>query len=79
MQTRCPYLFKCRLFSDQIDISEDIRLVYKYHYCLNSFEKWSLCKRFECEKLKGMCPDFVMPNSLLTAAQIQEKLGSTES
>ena len=74
MQKRCPYLSKCRLFSDQLDIPEDLRLVYKCHYCLNTQEKWSLCKRFEYQKIKGICPDFVMPNSLLTHTQVQEKL-----
>jgi hypothetical protein len=73
MEKQCTLCSQCHLFRDIIHIPEDVRLRYKFHYCANHTGRWKDCKRFSFEKLFGYCPDFVMPNSLLTTDQIKTR------
>ncbi len=70
----CTLCFECELFKGNILIPEDITIMYKYHYCLNSQGRWKECKRFLTKNLFGFCPGFVMPNSLLSLDQIKQKV-----
>jgi len=69
----CRLCNRCDLFNGDINLPEDTRIMYKYHYCLAKENRWEQCKRFIFENINGYCPDFVMPNSLLTLDQIWQK------
>lgn len=73
MKHYCPICHKCDLFKGKIELSEDISIMYKYHYCLNESYKWKECKRYIFHNINGSCPDFVMPNSLLSIDEIWQK------
>lgn len=70
MNNQCTFCSQCSLFKGKISLPEDVGIMYKYHYCLSQTEKWKECKRYTFENINGYCPDFVMPNSLLTIDQI---------
>jgi hypothetical protein len=73
MENHCSLCSKCPLFRGNIQLSEDTRIMYTYHYCLNQSNKWKECKRYSFEIVNGQCPDFVMPNTLLSLDQISQK------
>ncbi|MFN3555336.1 MAG: hypothetical protein ACK4VN_05160 [Bacteroidales bacterium] len=74
MTTQCPRCGDCALFKGKIQMSEDIRLRYTCNYCLGSSAPWEACKRFQMMEMAGFCPDFLMPNSLLSADQVKSRL-----
>lgn len=73
MEKQCTYCSSCPLYRGSIGISEDIRIMYTYYYCLNESDRWKQCKRYTVKTTAGQCPDFVMPNTLLTEEQIRQK------
>lgn len=73
MKSQCKLCSHCDLFNGKVNISEDTRIIYKCHYCLGSQEKWKECKRFIFSAKHGFCPEFVMPNSLMSFDQILSK------
>ncbi len=74
MNRQCSKIGKCNLFSGELEIPEDSRIRYKYFYCLGEETCWSSCKRFIVKDEIGFCPDFVMPNSLLSSEQIMSRI-----
>lgn len=74
MKNQCTLCSQCELFKGQISLSEDVRIMYNYHYCLSKNNRWKECKRYIFKNLNNHCPDFVMPNSLLSIDQIWQKL-----
>lgn len=75
MNRQCYKGNKCRLFLGKIDLSEHTRLMYNCSYCLGLESKWRNCKRFLLLETEGFCPDFVMPNTLLSDEQIMKRVG----
>jgi hypothetical protein len=73
MEKQCILCSRCELFKGDISLSEDVKIMYKYHYCLSDSQRWRECKRFTFDNINGFCPDFVMPNSLLSLDQIWQK------
>ncbi len=71
MINRCLFRNQCRLFNGIINMPEDTRLMYKYHYCLNNSMQWKECSRHNFNKNHGDCPDFIMPNSLMSNREIE--------
>ncbi len=74
MRKECTLCSQCELFRGQINLTEDVRIMYKYHYCLSQTSRWKECKRFVFKNLNHICPDFVMPNSLMSIDQIWHKM-----
>jgi hypothetical protein len=73
MEKQCTLCSECPLFKGSINIPEEIRVMYKLHYCAGTMNRWKECKRYCYQNLTGECPDFVMPNSLLSFEQIRQK------
>ena len=71
MDTTCPKIAKCPLFNGTLLKRSESEDTYKNRYCRSKFAE---CKRFQISELVGKCPDFVMPNSMLTIDQIVERM-----
>jgi hypothetical protein len=39
-------------------------------WCRQGDDKWGKCKRFETKKALGFCPDFVVPDTILSIDEI---------
>jgi hypothetical protein len=79
MNNQCPKICNCRLFNGKSPVCEDSKIMYKSHYCLGRDNlRWKSCKRFQLVEKVGHCPDYVMPNSLLSFEQIIKRI-STEN
>jgi hypothetical protein len=75
MNDQCPRVCSCSLFSGKLCVEEDSKIIYKRHYCLDMEEsRWRGCKRFVVEEHIGFCPDYVLPNSLLSFEQIFNRI-----
>ena len=74
MQMQCLRSSDCALFKGNISLPEDTKLMYKCYYCLGQDQRWEACRRYQMMEMAGFCPDFVMPNSLLSAEQIKNRL-----
>ena len=74
MNQQCPKIGACNLFGGKLEIPEDSGIRYKCFYCLCDETRWSSCKRFILIDEIGFCPDFVMPNSLLSSEQIMSRI-----
>ncbi len=74
MKNQCSKIGKCNLFGGELEIPEDSVIRYKCFYCLGEESRWSSCKRFMIIDELGYCPDFVMPNSLLSSEQIMNRI-----
>jgi len=42
-------------------------------WCRQTEEKWKTCKRYHTKKELGFCPDFVVPDTLLSIDEIIDK------
>ncbi len=71
---QCVKSCDCALFTGKLSIPEDTRLMYNCIYCLGRETGWKSCKRFVLLETDGFCPDFVMPNTLLTFEQIRNRM-----
>ncbi len=78
MNRQCSMIGKCNLFSGELEIPEDSRIRYKCFFCLCEETRWSSCKRFMVIDKIGFCPDFVLPNSLLSSEQIMSRIRWTK-
>ncbi len=67
---QCPKICSCPLFNEKLQVGEDSKIIYKKCYCLDEETRWKSCKRFVVAEHMGFCPDYVMPNSLLSFEQI---------
>lgn len=76
MQKQCLRSGDCALFKGNINLPEDTKLMYKCYYCVGQDQGWETCRRYQMMEMAGFCPDFVMPNSLLSAEQIKNRLSS---
>jgi|APDOM4702015023_1054809.scaffolds.fasta_scaffold86694_2 hypothetical protein len=47
---------------------------YIHSFCEAGEENWCRCKRYQTKKTLNLCPDFVMPDSLITTDEILDKL-----
>ena len=70
----CPNINVCRLVTTLKVVPE----MYKRNDYLNTYCKvgesaWSRCKRYSTKQKLNFCPDFVLPDSLLTPDEIIDK------
>jgi len=77
MNDQCPSSNTCQLYKGHFFLQEDSVLLYKRQYCLdNNEQRWKGCKRFIVMAHIGYCPDYVLPNSLLSYEQIISRIRS---
>lgn len=70
----CPNYSDCKLVnSNEIIAIANVKDDYISRYCLNDKENWSQCKRYIAKTSLNFCPDFVLPDTPLTPAEIIEK------
>ncbi len=70
---RCPNYKECALVNKQIDLSEGVYRVYINSYCCCDKESWSGCMRFRAKEKLNFCPDFVLPDSVMTIDEIIDR------
>lgn len=74
MDNYCPNFESCRLVQTRVVVSEEkTRTVYISSYCKNDEDKWTTCKRFITKTKYDLCPDFVLPDSILSPEEILDK------
>ncbi len=74
MNRQCSKISKCNLFRGKLTLQEDSIIRYKCYFCLGDESRWSKCRRYQVMNELGFCPDFVMPNSLLSSEQILRRM-----
>jgi len=75
----CPSYDNCQLVFDKTIVKdEERRNAYISKYCKSENEKWETCKRLITKRELNFCPDFVIPDTLLTPDEIIDKF-DTES
>jgi hypothetical protein len=47
-------------------------------YCIVDDQHWKHCKRFLAKQNMGFCPDFVLPDTTLSIAEIIDKFDEVE-
>jgi hypothetical protein len=68
---RCTNYSNCQLIStDSIVSDPQKKLFYIHTYCTRGENAWSNCKRYITKAALSFCPDFVLPDSLFTSAEI---------
>ncbi|MDR0364251.1 MAG: hypothetical protein LBH92_04455 [Bacteroidales bacterium] len=75
-QEKCPNACGCQLLHLSGFLKDEAQKeYYKTTFCIddspNGFQK---CRRFQTKKALNLCPDFVLPDSLLTIDEIMEKM-----
>lgn len=70
----CTKIEKCPLFNDKILMRPESANTYKSLYCKDTKQNWRNCKRYIVSEKAGWCPDFVRPNSMLSIAEIIERM-----
>jgi hypothetical protein len=76
----CTNFKICRLVSAEDYIIGHLdKNRYIADFCITSGEKWKTCKRFITKDELGFCPDFVLPDTALSPAEIIEKFDDDEN
>lgn len=70
---QCPNYIECALINKQLDLSDDIYKVYINNYCCCDKGSWSECMRFRAKEKLNFCPDFVLPDSVMTIDEIIDR------
>lgn len=73
----CPNYDSCKLITDEnIVRDKGQRLSYICNFCKADKDKWCTCKRLITKKALNFCPDFVLPDTLLSPDEIIDKFDS---
>jgi hypothetical protein len=76
----CPNIDICRLVNaEDYKIDKDSRTNYLKIYCKTEIENWENCNRFIVKEELSFCPDFVLPDSGLTADEVMDKFDEDET
>jgi hypothetical protein len=70
---QCPNYNECALVNKQIDLSDDVYRDYINGYCCHNKESWSECMRFRTKEKINFCPDFVLPDSVMTVEEVIDR------
>ena len=75
----CPLFKTCRMVNNRIIVSDNtIRENYIRTYCKCKVESWENCKRYKTRNELNFCPDFVLPDSKMSVAEIIERFDAEE-
>lgn len=70
----CVNYLSCQLVNtNNIVPDEQKRLFYINNFCRGNKDTWKKCKRYVTKEELNFCPDFVLPDSLLTTNEIIEE------
>jgi hypothetical protein len=69
----CPSYNGCQLVNGTLKIDQEDQKRYINLFCLNPDGHWQACKRFITKTELSFCPDFVFPDTKLSAEEIIEK------
>jgi hypothetical protein len=76
----CPNIDICRLVkANDYKIEENTRANYLKNYCKTETGNWENCNRYIVKKALNFCPDFVLPDSGLTADEVMDKFDEDET
>jgi len=70
---KCPNYKECALVNKQIDLSDDVYMGYINSYCCCNKGLWSECMRFRAKEKLSFCPDFVLPDSIMTIDEVIDR------
>lgn len=72
--SRCPNFKVCRLVTIEGFFGDDTkRKDYIDKWCTTGEKNWSACKRYLTKKELDFCPDFVLPDTVLSIDEIIDK------
>lgn len=67
----CPNTEVCKLVIQKDFIHDETRrLKYINKYCEGKLNKWNKCTRYIVKNEINFCPDFVMPDSVMTSDEV---------
>ena len=70
----CSNINTCRMITTSVVVPDaKIKEGYVNEWCHQQKEKWNLCKRFNTKNELGFCPDFVVPDTLMSTEEIMDK------
>jgi hypothetical protein len=73
----CPNKPNCQVFSIEGFVEPpEMKEFYAAVFCTAGEEAWKQCMRYKTRMELNLCPDFVMPDSLLTTEEIMDRLES---
>lgn len=71
MKGNCPNAEVCKLYLvEGFTGNEEQRLDYKQSWCQSDETKWSSCTRYVVKEAIHFCPDFVLPDSVMTPDEV---------
>ncbi|MCF8303802.1 MAG: hypothetical protein K9I94_11050 [Bacteroidales bacterium] len=72
--SKCPNYDSCKLINstDVVNTQEE-RDHYIRNYCITEEQVWYECKRYQIKAELDFCPDFVLPDNVLTTEEIMER------
>jgi len=71
--TICPNYKECALVNNKLALDEHIYKYYIDNYCCCREGSWSDCTRFRAKEELNFCPDFVLPDTVMTADEITDR------
>ncbi|MFU8844661.1 MAG: hypothetical protein ACNA7V_12740 [Bacteroidales bacterium] len=75
----CPNYGSCRLVQNLgFSGNESRRKVYLTTYCETDQTIWSACKRYIVKNQLHFCPDFVLPDTILSPEEIIDKFDNEQ-
>ncbi len=70
----CPNYNICKLVNEFGFTTDEVqRKNYIVEYCQTNDSKWASCKRLITKNTLNFCPDFVLPDTPLSAEEIIDK------
>ncbi|MCK5078436.1 MAG: hypothetical protein KAR09_00750 [Bacteroidales bacterium] len=75
----CPNINNCRMVATN-DVVPDEKKKEQFinEWCRKTEVVWKECKRFETKRELGFCPDFVVPDTVLSIDEIVDKIEETQ-
>jgi len=67
----CTNYSSCQLLnSNQVTADNQLKIKFDKEFCSNPNMEWKNCKRYITRHALNFCPDFVLPDTLLTPGEI---------
>lgn len=72
--TTCPNMNSCQLIVvEDFELSQQKRSYYKEVFCIAGSSAWKACTRYQTKLAINFCPDFVLPDSVLTPDEVIDR------
>lgn len=80
LEPYCPNFDSCKLVQLKGFVADNIAYNnYLESYCKTTDKTWENCKRYITKNAINFCPDFVMPDTLLSPDEIIDKFEELEN